>query len=134
MGLFFLRLPTGFLPDEDQGVLFAQVMMPTGSTREQTQTGPERDPAYFEKKEGAAVKSCMTSPATAFPGTGQTNGMVFVMLKDWKLRDSADMRAKAIAERASKAFAGMRNALVFVFPPPPVVELGKRQGVRLRAA
>ena len=128
VGLIFLRLPTGFLPDEDQGVLFAQVMMPTGSTREQTQTVLDEIQSYFEKKEGAAVKSCMNVAGYGFSGTGQTNGMVFVMLKDWKLRKSSSMRAKAIAERASKAFAGMRNALVFVFPPPPVVELGSARG------
>jgi HAE1 family hydrophobic/amphiphilic exporter-1 len=128
VGLLFLRLPTGFLPDEDQGVLFAQVMMPTGSTREQTQKVLDDIQAYFEKKESAAVKSCLNVAGYGFSGTGQTNGMVFVMLKDWHLRDRASLRAKAIAERASKAFAGIRNALVFVFPPPPVVELGNARG------
>ena len=128
VGLLFLRLPTGFLPDEDQGVLFAQVMMPTGSTREQTQKVLDDIQTYFQQKEGAAVKSCMNVAGYGFSGTGQTNGMVFVMLKDWKLRNRASLRAKAIAERASRAFSGMRNALVFVFPPPPVVELGNARG------
>jgi HAE1 family hydrophobic/amphiphilic exporter-1 len=128
VGLLFLRLPTGFLPDEDQGVLFAQVMMPTGSTREQTQKILGDIQTYFEKKEGAAVKSCLNVAGYGFSGTGQTNGMVFVMLKDWHLRNRTSLRAKAVAERASKAFAGIRNALVFVFPPPPVVELGNARG------
>jgi HAE1 family hydrophobic/amphiphilic exporter-1 len=129
VGLLFLRLPTGFLPDEDQGVLFAQVMLPTGSTREQTQKVLDDIQTYFQEKEGAAVKSCLNVAGYGFSGTGQTNGMVFVMLKDWKLRKRATLRAKAIAERASKAFSGIRNALVFVFPPPPVVELGNARGI-----
>ncbi len=134
VGLLFLRLPTGFLPDEDQGVLFAQVMMPTGSTREQTQKVLDDIQTYFQQKEGAAVKSCMNVAGYGFSGTGQTNGMVFVMLKDWKLRNRASLRAKAIAERASRAFSGMRNALVFVFPAAAGSRAGQRQGVRLPVA
>ena len=70
----------------------------------------------------------MTISGIGFSGRAQTNGMVFVMLKDWKLRNRSDLRAKAVAERATKAFSQIRNALVFAFPPPSVIELGNATG------
>jgi hydrophobe/amphiphile efflux-1 (HAE1) family protein len=128
MGLLFMRMPTSYLPDEDQGILLAQVIMPTGATLEQTRKVVDDVRHYFEENEKETVESCMTISGIGYSGRAQTNGMVFVKLKDWKLRKRSDMRVKAIAGRAMKAFSQTRAALVFAFPPPPVIELGNARG------
>ena len=129
LGFLFMRMPTSFLPDEDQGILLAQIMLPTGSTLEQTQVVADEVRTHFMEKEKEAVESCMTVVGMGFAGRAQNNGMVFVKMKDWKLRDRRDLRVKAVAGRAMMAFARMRKAMVFSFPPPPVVELGTARGV-----
>ncbi|MBA4396694.1 MAG: hydrophobe/amphiphile efflux-1 family RND transporter [Syntrophus sp. (in: bacteria)] len=128
MGFLFLRMPTSYLPDEDQGILLAQVIMPTGATLEQTQKVVDDVRHYFDEKEKETVESCMTISGAGYAGRAQNSGMVFVKLKDWNLRKRSDMRAKAIADRAMKAFSQYRAALVFAFPPPPVIELGTAKG------
>jgi len=128
MGFLFLRMPTAYLPDEDQGILLAQILMPTGATLEQTQEVADEIQRYFQEKEKEAVASCMTIVGIGFSGRAQNNGMVFARLKDWHLRDRPDLRAKAIADRAMAALSRMRKAMVFVFPPPPVIELGNARG------
>jgi len=129
LGFLFMRMPTGYLPDEDQGILFSQIIMPTGSTLEQTNAVATKVRNYFEENEKDTVESCMTIAGMGFAGRGQNNGMVFVKLKDWDLRDRADMRVKAIAGRAMMAFSRIKTAMVFAFPPPSVIELGTSQGV-----
>ena len=121
-------MPTSYLPDEDQGILFAQVLLPTGATLEQTQAVADEVQLYFQENEKEAVDSCMTIAGMGFSGRAQNNGMVFVKLKDWKLRDRPDLRVKAIAERAMGRFSTVRGALVFAFPPPSVIELGSAIG------
>jgi HAE1 family hydrophobic/amphiphilic exporter-1 len=125
----FLRLPTGYLPDEDQGMLLAQIIMPTGATLEQTRVVADGVQRYFQENEKEAVESCMTIAGVGFAGRGQNNGMVFVKLKDWDMRRRKDQKAKAIAGRAMRYFSSDRKAMVFVFPPPAVIELGNAQGV-----
>jgi hydrophobic/amphiphilic exporter-1 (mainly G- bacteria), HAE1 family len=143
VGILFLLMPTSYVPDEDQGILLAQVMLPTGSTMEQTQKIVYEVQRYFREDEKEAVKSCMAITGFGFSGRAQTNGMVFIMLKDWKLRNRnffirlkdwilrrnrSDLGVKAIAERATRAFSKIRNAQIFAFPPPSVIELGNATG------
>ena len=128
VGMLFLRMPTAYVPDEDQGILFAQVMLPTSATLEQTRKVLGEMQRHFQENEKEAVESCMTVAGVGFSGTAQTNGLVFIMLKDWKLRNRADLRANAVAGRAMRAFSHIRNAMVFVFPPPAVIELGNATG------
>ncbi len=128
VGVLILRIPTSYVPDEDQGILMSQIMLPTGSTLEQTKKVVNEARRYFQENEKEAVDSCMTVAGSGFSLRAQTNGMVFVKLKDWNLRKSSNLRARAIAERATKAFSQMRNAMVFAFPPPPVIELGMATG------
>ncbi|MEN6421022.1 MAG: efflux RND transporter permease subunit [Smithella sp.] len=128
MGFLYLRMPTAYLPDEDQGLLLAQVLMPNGSTMEQTKAVTEKIAHYFEENEKEAVESCMTISGIGFSGRTQNNGMVFIKLKDWKLRKRPDLKVKAVAGRAMAAFSGIREAMVFAFPPPAVVELGIAKG------
>ena len=132
MGYLFMRMPTSYLPDEDQGTLLAQILMPTGATLEQTQEVADEIQRYFQEKEKEAVASCMTIVGVGFSGRGQNNGMVFVRLKDWHMRDRPDLRAKAIGGRAMAALSRIRKAIVFVFPPPPIVELGNARGFDLQ--
>lgn len=129
LGVLFMRMPTSYLPDEDQGILLAQIMLPTGATIEQTKAVADQVQKYFETNEKEAVESCMIITGSGFSGMAQNNGMVFVKLKDWKMRERSDLRVKAVAGRAMKAFSQYRNALVFAFPPPSVIELGNARGV-----
>jgi len=126
--IIFLRMPTSYVPDEDQGIMLCQIMLPTGSTLEQTKGVVSKLEKHFQENEKQAVESCMTVSGVGFSGRSQTNGLVFVKLRDWNLRNRSNLRVKAIAERAMKAFSQYRNALVFAFPPPAVVELGMATG------
>jgi hydrophobe/amphiphile efflux-1 (HAE1) family protein len=128
MGFLYLRMPSSYLPDEDQGILLSQVMMPEGSTLEQTQEVADQIAHHFQENEKEAVASCMTIVGIGFSGRAQNNGMVFTKLKDWDLRGSDELKAKAVAKRAMIAFSSIRNAMIFVFPPPAVTELGTAKG------
>jgi HAE1 family hydrophobic/amphiphilic exporter-1 len=128
VGILFLLTPTSYVPEEDQGIMLAQIMLPTGSTIEQTQEVVNAVQRHFRDNEKDAVESCMVISGVGFSGRAQNNGMVFVKLKDWNLRNRSDLKVKAIAGRAMAAFSQYRNALVFAFPPPAVVELGMGTG------
>ena len=128
MGALWIRMPKGYLPDEDQGFLLAQVIMPTGATLEQTGEITKQIEKYFRENEKEAVEMVMTITGIGFSGRAQNNGMVWIRLKDWHLRDRADLKAKAIAGRATGALSGIRNAMVFTFQPPAVPELGMSIG------
>jgi multidrug efflux pump len=128
LGFLFMRMSTSYLPDEDQGILLCQILMPTGATMEQTQAVADEVQRHFQEDEKEAVDSCMTIAGMGFSGRAQNNGMVFVKLKDWELRNRPDLRVKAIAGRAMGRFSTIRGALVFAFPPPSVIELGNAAG------
>ncbi len=128
VGTIFLRLPTSYVPEEDQGILLAQVMLPSGATLEQTKKVVSEVQRHFQDNEKEAVESCMTISGVGFSGRSQANGMVFAKLKEWKLRKRSNLRVKAVAQRATKAFSQMRGSLIFAFPPPAVVELGMATG------
>ncbi len=128
MGYLFRRMPTAYLPDEDQGMLMVQVMLPANSTLEQTEKILEQVKDYFLEQEKDAVESCMTAAGMNFAGRGQNAGMAFVMLKDWKRRDRPQLKVDAVAGRAMRNFSQIRNAMVFAFAPPAVIELGTAKG------
>jgi len=128
VGFLFLHSPSSYVPDEDQGILLSMVMLPTGSTLEQTKQVVSDVRRHFLENEPEAVESAMTISGIGFAGRAQTNGLVFIKLKDWHLRNRPNLRAKAIAGRATMALSQIRNALVFAFPPPSVIELGTATG------
>ncbi len=128
MGFLFQRMPTGYLPEEDQGIVMVQAMLPPGSTLEQSEKVMERVRNYFLEGEKDAVESIMTIGGRNFSGNGQNMGLAFAKLKDWNLRNRPELKAEAVAGRAMKAFSKIRNAMVFAFPPPAVVELGIAKG------
>jgi HAE1 family hydrophobic/amphiphilic exporter-1 len=113
-------------------MMLAQVIMPKGATLEQTTEVTKQIERYFDENEKEAVATVMTISGAGFSGRSQNNGMVFIKLKDWELRDRSDLKAKAVAGRAMGALSGIRNAMVFIFAPPAVSELG-RPGARFPA-
>ena len=128
MGYLFQRMPTAYLPDEDQGILLVQAMLPANSTLEQTEEVLERVRNHFLESEKDAVESVMTLAGMSFSGRGQNVGLAFAKLKDWKLRSRPDQKVWAVAGRAMGEFAKIRNAMVFAFAPPAVIELGQGTG------
>jgi multidrug efflux pump len=128
MVFLFLRLPTAFLPDEDQGFIVCQLQLPAGATLERTVSVIRQVERHFEEKEQKTVDSVITVAGFSLAGRGQNMGLAFVKLKDWKLRQSTDLKSPAIAARAMRAFAGIKDGLVFAFSPPAVVELGQANG------
>ncbi len=128
MAFFFLRLPTSFLPDEDQGFIICQVQLPAGATQERTIKVIRQLERHFLEDETKTVEGVITVAGFSFAGRGQNMGLAFVKLKDWSLRKSPDLKAPAIAARAMKAFSQYRDGLAFAFSPPAVLELGVANG------
>jgi len=128
MGALFMRLPTAFLPDEDQGFLMAQVTLPAGSTAERTLEVIEKVEHHFLEDQKEAVDSVFTVIGFSFGGSGQNTGLAFASLKDWSERKRPDLKVAAVAGRAMGYFSTFRDAMAFAFAPPAVVELGNATG------
>ena len=128
MVYLFKRMPTAYLPDEDQGILLIQAMLPANSTLEQTKEIMDGVKEHFLQNEKEAVDSCLTVSGTGFSGRGQNVGLSFVRLKEWSQRERPDLKVGAVAGRAMRVFSQIRNAMVFAFPPPAVIELGQGTG------
>ena len=127
-GLLFRRMPTSYLPDEDQGLMTVMAILPPGSTIEQTQGVMDEVRRYLLEEEQDTVKSCFTLAGLSFSGGGQNVGMAFVHLKPWELRTRRELKVEALTQRATQAFSKIRNARVFAFRPPAVIELGQSGG------
>ena len=128
MALLFVRTPQGFLPDEDQGIMFVLIQGPTGATTERTEAVIDQIEEYFLTQEKDSVDSMFGVAGFSFAGQGQNVGMAFVRLKDWKDRPNPDQSVQAIAGRAFPALSGIRDAMVFPIVPPSVIELGNVSG------
>ncbi|MGB8842666.1 MAG: efflux RND transporter permease subunit, partial [Aliidongia sp.] len=128
MAILFLRIPTGFLPDEDQGVMFIQVTAPPGATANRTQAALDEIAEYFRTEEAASVQGVFTVQGFSFGGRGQNAGLGFVKLKDWSERPGAHNRVQAIAARAMARFRQIKDVQAFAFAPPAVLELGNATG------
>ncbi|HEY0095295.1 MAG TPA: efflux RND transporter permease subunit, partial [Archangium sp.] len=128
MGVLFARLPTSFLPSEDQGFLFSMVQTPVGATQERTMKVIERVERHFLENEKATVGSLFTVQGFSFGGSGQNNGVAFINLKDWSERKSPELGVNAVAGRAMGALSQIKDALAFAFPPPAMPELGTSTG------
>jgi len=128
MAYLFQRMPTSYLPNEDQGILLVQAMLPANSTLEQTEKVLSKVREHFLTHEKEAVDSSMLLSGFSFGGQGQNMGFGFVKLKDWKLRQRSDLKVRAVAGRAMGAFSQIKEAMVFAFPPPAVMELGNATG------
>ena len=132
MGALFVRLPTSFLPDEDQGQMYAMVMLPPGATLEQTTAVTEKVAHYLQTEEKDAIDSVLAISGINWAGRGQNYAVAVITLKDWASRKSPELKAQAVAARTATVFAGMNEALVFTFTPPAVSELGTATGFEFR--
>jgi multidrug efflux pump len=132
MGYLFQRMPLSYIPDEDQGILMVQAILPSGSTLEQTEAVMNKVKDHFLEQEKEGVESLITIAGMSFGGEGQNMALGFIKLKDWKLRQRPDLKVGAIAGRAMAAFSEIKEAMVFSFPPPPVIELGMATGFDLQ--
>ncbi|WP_010184887.1 efflux RND transporter permease subunit [Sphingomonas sp. PAMC 26605] len=133
-GLVFLftRLPTGFLPDEDQGVMIALVQGPPGATSARTQKGLDLVRDHFLSDAGPAIRGVYTINGFSFAGQGQNSGIAFIPMKEWKDRPGAKNKAQAIIGRAMGAFSKYGDGLIFAVIPPAVQELGNATGFDLQ--
>ncbi|WP_082970799.1 efflux RND transporter permease subunit [Morganella psychrotolerans] len=131
MIVMFTRLPTSFLPEEDQGVLLSMVQLPPGSTQEQTQTVLSDVSKYYLETEKKVVESVFTVNGFGFAGQGQNMGLAFVVLKNWDERKAKEDKVEAIVDRANQHFYGQSSAMIFAVNIPPIVELGSSSGFDL---
>ena len=118
----------GVSPRRGPGFLLAMIQLPVGSTLEQTQNVVNEVQRHFREDEREAVESSMGIVGMGFAGRGQNQALAFIKLRDWKLRDRADLRVKQVAGRAMPALGRIRQGTVFAFPPPAVTELGIATG------
>ena len=131
LAMLFMRMPKGFLPDEDQGQLVVQVLLPSGATQEQTRAVMERVNEHLLTEEKDAVEAVLTIGGFGFGGRGQSVGTAFVKLRPWDERKDPRLSAKAVAQRTTRAFGAIKEATVFVFSPPAISELGRVGGFQL---
>ncbi len=123
--ILFGRLPGGFLPQEDQGVLYTVVQAPPGATRPRTNEALSQVSAFYDEEEVVANQVVV---GFSFFGQGQANATVFTTLKPWEERTATADSAEALLGRASQRFSQIREALVFGISPPPIAELGNASG------
>ncbi len=130
--LLFFRMPTSFLPEEDQGVMFTQIILPAGATQERTiEVLKKVEHQYLENEKGN-VRSVFAAAGFSFAGQGQNMGIGFVNLEPWDKRGKPGQDVKSIAGRAMGAFSQIKEAMVFAFVPPAVLELGTSSGFNVQ--
>jgi multidrug efflux pump len=131
LGWLLYRMPTGFLPEEDQGVIITQITLPAGAVQERTLAIAKQVGDHFLIDEKANVDFTFTVAGFSFSGAGQNAGLAFTHLRDWSERKGAANKAQAIARRAFMKFIRLPDAQVFSLVPPAVQELGQSTGFDL---
>ena len=131
LGFCFVRIPSAFLPNEDQGVLMAMLNLPAGATVEKTKSTLVKVSDYFTTNESDNIESIMAVTGFSFSGAGQNAAMAFLKLKDWSLRPNPEQHADAIVQRAYLPLLGIREGLAFAFNLPAIPELGVASGFDL---
>jgi hydrophobe/amphiphile efflux-1 (HAE1) family protein len=128
----FLRLPTSFLPNEDQGYMFVQVQTPAGATQNRTGQVLDEISQYLRRDESAMVDATFTVNGNNNAGRSQSQGQIFVRLKDWGDRKDEALGVEALSDRIKKRFAGSSVAIIFPTSPPPIRGLGNAAGFDLQ--
>lgn len=128
MAVMFVRLPTSFLPEEDQGIFLSIVQLPAGASLERTEAVMDKISAYYQQD--PAVISAFTVSGFSFAGRGQNVGLAFVRLKNWSERGPEDS-VQAVIGRSYGFFSTIKEAQVFAFNLPPIAELGRATGFNL---
>jgi len=132
LGLLFMRLPSSFLPDEDQGIMFTQMTLPVGATKERSAVVMDQIEKHYLENEKDNVRSVFSVIGFSFSGRGQNNGIAFVGMKDWSERTDEAQHVQSIAGRAMGAFSQIKDAMVFPFVPPAITQLGTSSGFNLQ--
>jgi multidrug efflux pump len=132
LGVLFVRLPTSFLPDEDQGIMFTQMTLPVGATKERSIGVMNQIEKHYLENETATVRSIFSVIGFSFSGRGQNNGIAFVGMKDWSERTADEHHVQSVAARAMGAFSQIKDAMVFPFVPPAITQLGTSSGFNLQ--
>lgn len=128
LGYGFLRVPGGFLPNEDQGISFVQVTAPPGATSDRTQRALDEIGRYLREEEGAVVDNFFAINGFSFGGRGQNSGLGFITLRDWDVRRGPEDSVQALTGRINARFGGYQDALIIASSPPAVRELGNATG------
>jgi len=128
VGLLFVKLPTAFVPNEDQGYFFVQVQTPPGATQQRTGVVLDDVSQYLLHQESASVDAAFIINGNNFAGRGQSQGMVYVHLRDWGERTSNDRTVQAVIARTAKHFASYKDATILPVNPPPIRGLGTSAG------
>jgi len=131
VALLFVRLPTSFLPDEDQGFLFVQVQGPPGATQGRTVIALDDVSNYLLHDEARMVDAVFQINGYNFAGRGQNQGMLFVKFKDWSERTTTKLSVQALTARIAARFASYGLAVIIPVNPPPIRELGTASGFDL---
>lgn len=132
LGFLFTRLPSSFLPDEDQGIMFTQMTLPVGATKERSMVVMDQIEKHYLESEKDNVRSVFSVIGFSFSGRGQNNGIAFVGMKDWSERTDETQHVQSIAGRAMGAFSQIKDAMVFPFVPPAITQLGTSSGFNLQ--
>ncbi len=132
LGVLFMRLPSSFLPDEDQGIMFTQMTLPVGATKERSMVVMDQVEKYYLENESDNVRSVFSVIGFSFSGRGQNNGIAFVGMKDWSERTDDSQHVQSVAARAMGAFSQIKDAMVFPFVPPAITQLGTSSGFNLQ--
>jgi multidrug efflux pump len=128
MALLFTRIPSSFLPNEDTGFMYGQVQTPPGASAERTWEALDKAQKYLTENEKDTVDGVLTVNGFNFAGTGQSSGLLFIKLKDWDERKSANQQIGALLARTNKYFSSIKEANIIAVPPPAVLELGNTAG------
>jgi len=131
VGVLFVRIPSSFLPDEDQGTAYVLVQTPPGGTQARTQAALDAVADYLVHQESAAVDQVFEVAGFNFAGRGQSQGLVFVRFKDWSVRKGAQLSQQAVLARTARHFASDRDALIIPISPPAIPGLGTASGFDL---
>ena len=131
VGLLFTRLPSSFLPEEDQGYFLSVIMLPTGATQERTLKVLGQLENYYVEKE-TNVDTVVTVAGFSFFGSGQNGGIAFATLKPWEERTTPDSHVSSVVGRAFGYFMSVKDAIIFPLNPPPIPELGNSSGFDFR--
>src|SRR5690554_4034689 len=132
LAYFFTKLPGAFLPEEDQGILFTQMTLPSNASKERSIEVMNQIEDFYLDEEAENVGSVFSVIGFSFAGRGQNNGIAFVNMKNWNDRTRDDQHVQEIAGRAMGAFSQIKDAMIFAFAPPPIIELGTANGFSLQ--
>ena len=128
----FLKLPTAFLPEEDQGMIYVQVQGPPGGTLGRTALVLDEVSHYLLNQESRVVDEVFLINGYSLAGRGQNQGLLFVHLRDWSVRTDVDLSVQALSRRITERYGHAREAVVTPINPPPIRELGTASGFDLQ--